>query len=181
VPRTPTRRRRRARAARRSPRPRPPAQLLAEAGHDQQAVVGPGAEHEDDQDPGRLAVDDEAGAVHEQVDDARGDHVGESHDQQRHERDDRRAVDEEQQDEDKRARREQQRHVDLAEHLDGVDRDPRRPGHPGLEPGRASLGDDAPDPLDRRLDLLDVVGRDRQYGDRGRAVASAPVSPPSPR
>ena len=51
---------------------RVPAQLLAVAGDQQQGVVGAGAEHQHGEDAGALRVDDQAGVLGQQVDDAPG-------------------------------------------------------------------------------------------------------------
>ena len=127
----------------------PRSSSLAEARHEQQAVVGAGPEDQHDHDRRRLAADRGRAGFDEPEDGPGRDEVGDRDDDERDGRGDRRAVDGEQDHEDQQRRDRQQRAVDA---LDGeravgveaarpADVDPLarpRPRRPRRSPGSRS-------------------------------------------
>ena len=148
------------------------AKLLPVAGHDQEAVVGAGAEHQDDEERGRLAVHLDRPRLDQPVDRGGRDAVRERDDDQRDECDHRRAVDREQEDQDERHGHEQEHEVDGLEHLDRVRDDPGDACGVGAKLALpcVSRRRHVADRLDVRLDLFGVFGVGADEKERGRAV-----------
>jgi hypothetical protein len=145
-------------------------QLLPVTGHDQEAVVRPGSEHEHDQEARRLPVDLERAGLDQPVDGGGRDPVGDGDDEEGNQGDHRRAVDREQENEDQGDRDEEQGGVDRLEDLDRIADDPGDAAdvRPQLAGGRVVVGRDLADRLDVVLDQLGIgrVGTDEQDGRR---------------
>jgi hypothetical protein len=144
-----------------------PVQLLAIAADEQQAVVGAHAEHEHDEDPGRARADRVA-RLRVQVDEARGQLVGEPDHEDRDDGDQGRPVDRPEQDQHEEDGGEQQLGVELAEDLLEVDPQPEVAGDVDVEPV-AAAADQLAGLLAPVGDLVEVE-RDRDDGVGGVAV-----------
>ena len=144
-----------------------PVELLAVARHQEQAVVGRDPEHQDDQDRGAVRGDGRAG-VGVEVDERGRHRVREEDDDERGQRHQHGAVDRPEQEQHEQRRHDQEPHVQLAEDLLGVDREPEVTGeddsHPvGLVAGRVA----------HRLAPVGgvlEVGGDDERGERQTAV-----------
>ena len=149
-----------------------PAQLLAEPRDDQQAVVGARAEHQHDQDRGRLAADTGDAGGDESVHEAAGDQVGERDDEQRHECHERRAVGREQQQQEHADGDRQERLVDPLDRRAPIGLEAGATGDERPQPGLVAVGrrDDLADRLDRLLG-----GGRRVVGHQDRAEDDAVV------
>ena len=96
------------------------AQLLAVAGHEQQGVVGAGADHQDAHDRLALGVDREVGVLGQQVDHAGRGHEGEDGAEDRQDPEERAAVGEQQDHDHHEEGGQDQVGVDALERLGGV-------------------------------------------------------------
>ena len=144
-----------------------PVQLLAIAGHQEQAVVGRDPEHQDDQDRGAVGGDGRA-RVGVEVDERRRHGVGEEDDEERRQRHEHGAVDRPEQDQHQQRRGDQKRHVEVAEDLLGVGGEAEVAGEDDLHPVGLVAGRVA----DRLAPVGGVleVGGDDQRGEREAAV-----------
>ena len=109
-----------------------PPQLLPVAGDQEQGVVGPGAEDEDERDARGLPVHGHS-QLGQGVPRTAQELLGGDHREDRDHPEDRAAVDGHEQDQDERERGHEEGGVDPAEDADGVGRVARRAGHLGLE------------------------------------------------
>ncbi len=151
-----------------------PVELLPVARGEQEGVVGSGAEDEDEQDPARLPVDDDAGVDEERADPAH-EPLREEHGEERQRPEDRAAVDDHEEDEDEERRREQEGRVDPLERLARVRRVPGGACHLRLEARREARGDRRADLVDRvDEDLLVTLGDDLDDEERRLAVLGRP-------
>jgi hypothetical protein len=142
-------------------------QFLAISADQQQAVVGADAEHQHDEDAGRVGVHRVA-RVRVEVDEPAGGLVRERDDEDRDDRDQRRTVDRAEQHQHEQHGRRQQPRVELAEDLLEVREQSEVAGHVDLEAGAAG-SDDAARLLAPVGDPVEVE-RDRHHGVRGLAV-----------
>jgi hypothetical protein len=144
-------------------------QLLAVAGHEQERVVGGGAEHEDGCGAGRLAGDREA-RLPEQVLRAARCALGQQHREERDQPEDRRAVDEHEQYQDDRRGPDQQHAVDAAEDVRHVGGEARAASHVRLQPVLLERREPLAQRLDRRHELILADAGERNHGHGYRTV-----------
>ena len=119
----------------------PRAELLAVAVDEQQRVVGPRAEDQDEEQHRPLGVDGDPAGLDQQVGDPARDQVGGADGEQRQQGEQRGAVDGEQEEEDEAEGRDQQRLAGLVGDLLEVGGDPAGPGHVGGEAGPPVLAE----------------------------------------
>src|SRR5690625_2255671 len=150
-------------------------ELLAVARHDEEAVVGGGANHEDRQDALALPVEEQGAVRGERLDHEGGGAQREDGGDEDGEGQDRRAVDDDEDDEDDDQRHGEEHAVDAAEGADEVGDVARRTGHPGREVRpdellvgeRAQLVDDDGDHAVLPHELVGQLPRDR-HGQQQR-------------
>ncbi len=141
-------------------------QLLPVASGQEQRVVGPRAEHEDEEDPTGLTVDDEPGLRQERADaadDGFRDHDGE----ERQRPEDGAAIDEDEEHEHQARRGEEQGGVDPLERPGRIRGEAGRAGDPGLEPRREAVLHDVADVVDRCDEDIGVTFRLDRDSDHG--------------